>query len=107
MALTMTRTRNQTTLNRLAQRIADLHGELATIERLVLANAGGDHGAEALRQRHAQCELDRDALHRTLKQFDPDLDPTGIGPSDKWLSGYGKSPATRERNYVLALMQHA
>lgn len=35
MALTMTRTRTQTTLNRLSQMIANLHGELATIDKLM------------------------------------------------------------------------
>lgn len=35
MALTMTRTRTQTTLTKLAMLVANVHGELALVERLL------------------------------------------------------------------------
>lgn len=83
----MTRTRTQTTLTRLAQLVANIHGELETVERLTKEHP--QHG-EALAARKQQLESDRGALYLTLKQFDPELEPSSIGSSDEWLKPYGR-----------------
>ena len=101
MALTMTRTRTQTALTKLAQMVAEVHGELAALERL--AREYPDH-AEMLERRGSELLQKRDALYLTLKQFDPDIDAATIGESDEWLRAYGRrdSKATLRR-YLLSL----
>ena len=94
MALTMTRTRNQTTLNKLAQRVAEIHDELAVLE---LLQAETSEPQSALVSRVAEVQEHRDALYATLRQFDPTLDPTAIGRSDKWLKEYGRGNAALRR----------
>ncbi len=94
MALTMTRTRNQTTLNKLVQRIAEIHDELAVLERLLTEIP---EQQAALVSRMSEVQGHRDALYATLKQFDPSLDPTAIGRSDKWLKAYGRGKAALRR----------
>lgn len=91
MAVTMTRTRTQTALTKLAQLVAEVHGELATAERL--AREYPEH-AEALELRGAELLQKRDALYLTLKQFDPDIEPEAIGDSEEWLRPYGR-PRTK------------
>ena len=73
MALTMTRTRTQTTLTRLSQLVANVHGELAIIEQLLTAELDSNINSEALLRRRCQREEDRDALYATLKQFDSEI----------------------------------
>jgi hypothetical protein len=95
MALTMTRTRTQTALTRLATMVANLHGELAFVEgRLLVAQGPVRLGLEA---RRAQLLVDRDALYATLRQFDAELDPTVIGTADGWLKPYGRGRAGERR----------
>lgn len=73
MALTMTRT--QTALTKLVGLVANVHGELELVERL-LAEGAGD--IEALATRMQQLEVRRNALHATMTQFDPSSDPADI-----------------------------
>lgn len=87
MALTMTRTRTQTTLTKLAETVANLHGELAALDRLMKE---WPEYSDALVTRRQRLEADRGALHLTIRQFDPNLDPSAIGTSDKWLTAYGR-----------------
>jgi hypothetical protein len=105
MALTMTRTRTQTTLTKLAELVAHVHGELEFVEGLLACNGcGGDSSTGHRQQRGAAgsaSELDeeprgrlvarrrillanRDALYATVRQFDPTIDPGRIGVSDGW-----------------------
>jgi len=91
VALTMTRTRTQTALTRLAQLVAEVHGELAAIERL--AREYPEH-VEALECRRSELVQKREALYLTLKQFDPEIDPSSIGESDEWLRAFGR-PRTK------------
>ena len=101
MALTMTRTRTQTTLTKLATMVANVHGELEFVEGL-LARAGARGGAAsgreklspeevaALQSRKAALEEKRQALYLTLRQFDPESDPRAIAPSLEFLKLWGK-----------------
>ena len=88
MALTMTRTRTQTTLTKLADMVANVHGELEFLEGLA-----GTHGAPeagpALEARRLKLVSDREALYVTLRQFDTQIEPQTIGISDVWHRRYG------------------
>lgn len=102
MALTMTRTRTQTTLSKLALMVADVHGELAFVDEL-LAQATLDSPGRAtatkelaldvclqLGARKLKLAADRDALHATVRQFDPSLDPERIGALEGWRLRFGR-----------------
>lgn len=99
MALTMTRNRTQTTLSKLAERVASVHGELAYVERR-LADGTQEMPVglrEGLERRRGELVELREALYVTLRQFDPALDPTCIGSTDGWLKPYGRGLAARRR----------
>lgn len=88
MALTMTRTRTQTTLTKLAEMVASIHGEMKFLEGL--AGMPEAHGAgAALEARRLKLVSDREALYATLRQFDPQIEPQTIGISDVWRKQYG------------------
>lgn len=70
MALTMTRTRTQTTLTRLAELLANLNGEVEFVDGLLEGFPG--HW-EALTIRRGSLVANRDAVAATLRQFDPGL----------------------------------
>lgn len=103
MALTMTRTRTQTTLSKLALKVAEAHGELAYLDELLCnraaaagqpsADAFSDAERAALEQRRTAVMSARNALYVVIRQFDPDLDPAQIGTVDSW-----KGPLKRFRN---------
>lgn len=76
MALTMTRTRTQTTLTRLAKLLANLNGELEFVEWLL--GEMPDH-REALTVRWESLVANRDAVVVTLRQFDPALAVDAVG----------------------------
>ena len=100
MALTRTRTRTQTALTKLAELVANIHGELEAIERLLPEHS---QYREALQARRVHLETDREALYLTLKQFDPELDPTEIGTLDEWMNAYGRRWArTTLSRYLIA-----
>ena len=95
MALTMTRTRTQTTLTKLAELVACLHSELAFVEALQ-ADAKMSRPA-LLGAHHDQLMRHRDALYLTIRQFDPTIDPASIGASNLWQRRFGRlglSPKT-------------
>jgi hypothetical protein len=76
VALTMTRTRTQTTLTRLAKLLAILNGELEFVEWLL--GELPDH-REALTARRESLVANRDAVVATLRQFDPGLAVHAVG----------------------------
>jgi hypothetical protein len=94
VALTMTRTRTQTTLTKLATMVANVHGELEFVQGLLAqaeaeaATAGqGKFSPEevaALQSRKAALEEKRQALYLTLRQFDPNLIPAQVDSGGKW-----------------------
>ena len=101
MALTMTRTRTQTTLTKLAELVANLHGELAMIELLLTSHP---ERRAVLSARNAKLSADLAALYLTLKQFDPKIDPTHIGTLDQWLAIHGRRGSkTALRRYLNTL----
>lgn len=113
MALTMTRTRTQTTLTKLAEMVANVHGELEFLEGLLKA-AGTPEATpavtpevlERMAARRQKLLGDRDALYATIRQFDADIDPERIGCSDGWqgrLGRKGPSNVGLVRNYLTSL----
>jgi hypothetical protein len=101
MALTMTRTRTQTTLTKLAQLVANVQGELAFLEGLVDPHKAPGAKA-ALEARRSKLVGDRDALYATLRQFDFNIDPCSIGVLETWRKRYGHNlgPATLAKRYI-------
>jgi len=87
MALTMTRTRTQTTLTRLAKLLANLNGELEFVERQLLDMP---ESADVLTRRQAELAGARTAATLTLNQFDPHLDTGAIAPTNDWARAYGR-----------------
>lgn len=88
MALTMTRTRTQATLSKLALKVAEAHGEMAYLDELLSGRAPADALSEAernaLEQRRGAVVSARDALYVVIHQFDPNLEPAQIGSVDSW-----------------------
>ena len=107
MALTMTRTRTQTALSRMAQKLAEVNGERAYVQELMDQGALGASAA-ALRQRAAALESLRGALLITLHQFDPDIDAQQVGTVDTWRKCYGRqcAPKTFRTRYLARLASH-
>lgn len=100
MALLMTRTRTQTTLNKLAEMVANVHGEVEFVEGLLTPDhpvvAGTTRRALDLEPRNVLMArrrvllANRDALYATVRQFDPDIDPGQIGVSEGWRLRFGR-----------------
>jgi hypothetical protein len=103
MALTMTRTRTQTTLTKLAELVANVHGELAFVEGLLaqgvatgavpdLTPASGMTPEVLARLALKRLELvgSRYALYATLRQFDGGIEPERIGALDGWTARFGR-----------------
>lgn len=93
MALTMTRTRTQTTLTKLVQKLADIKGELAFVEAWM---AEAEAPAELARRR-ALLEEQVQALVATLLMFDPELDVGQVAASEGWRKGYRSKTESRLR----------
>lgn len=89
MALTPTRTRNQTTLNNLAKMLAGLNGEYTFCVGLLDAGELENGDADRLRSHVARLETKREALRLTLLQFDPTLDADSIRGLDTWRKRLG------------------
>lgn len=104
MAVTLTRTRNQTTLNNLAKMLAGLNGEYSFCTDLL--SAGALEGADLVRLRThvARLEAKREALRLTLLQFDPKLDVDSIRGVDTWKARFGNKrlSATTLKKRLLA-----
>ena len=105
MALSQTRCRNQTTLTKLATRIASVHGELTYVEGRLDGDLRPEVREGLARRRGALLEI-RAALYVTLRQFDPALDPTAIGMVEDWLKPFGRGLAAKKR-YEAGLLQGA
>jgi hypothetical protein len=101
----MTRTRNQTTLTKLAQMLADINGEIAfnagLVEHPLVKLFDGD--LDRLLARRGVLVRDRAALVVTLRQFDPDIDPECIGESQSWLKTRCRKPLSRQATYLKRL----
>lgn len=103
MALTMTRTRTQTTLTRLATVLANLNGELEFVTVLVTEMPAHQ---KVLAARRDVLLSDRDAVHATLRQFDPEVDWSSIGNASEWMRGIGaRNTRTRAAKYLKRLLQ--
>lgn len=87
MALTMTRTRTQTALTQLCRMIANVHGELEFVDWALQFRK---QGRKVLEARRLVLLGRREALHTTLRVFDPELDPASIGAVQEWLRPYGR-----------------
>lgn len=84
MALTMTRTRTQTTLTKLATMAANLKGELAFVDEW-LAEEGAP--AELIHRKEELLEQLK-ALTTTLRVFDPELDVGQVAPAEDWRKAF-------------------
>lgn len=101
MALTMTRTRTQTALTSLAQRVALVHGELSYLEARMAEEPAGDL-LERFARRRNEVLAQREALYLTIQQFDPELDPSAIGEDVRWIAPWGRG-ARAARRYEASL----
>lgn len=81
MALTMTRTRAQTALTKMATLLANLNGELEFV-RALLAAEPTHHAALAVQE--AVLQQKREAVMAAIRQFDPNVDPEDVGTADGW-----------------------
>lgn len=115
MALTMTRTRTQTALTKLVTMVANVHGELAFVEGVLLAEetAGRretlaeltDEQRKGLAARHSVLLGQGEALYATVRQFDSELNPEDIGVLDEWKKALGRACSNRvfQVRYALAV----
>lgn len=103
MALTMTRTRTQTTLTKLATMLANVHGELAFVESWL---SEGDGVPPMLEARRQKLLADRDALYATIKQFDSSIDPRRVVSAAGWQLAYGKGRPLREKTLRARYLQY-
>lgn len=101
MALTMTRTRTQTALTKLAQRVAELNGELNVLTLLLAEHP--EH-LERLEAKKRQVDEALTALHLTIRQFDASIDPACIGSSPDWIQRYGLRRTKNLRRRYLHLL---
>lgn len=114
MALTLTRTRTQTTLTKLALMVANVHGELEFLDGLRAQRASSaavaDNGAGGgqgdlsanevlvlLLERRQVLLSSRDALYATVKRFDPALEPAEIGCAQDWRLKYVRKGASEQK----------
>lgn len=108
MAITASRTRNQTTLNNLAKMLAGLNGEYGFCLQLLETGELESADAERLKKHVAVLETKRAALRLTLLQFDPKLDVDSIRGLDTWrvrLSKRKISPANLGKRLITELRQ--
>lgn len=92
MSLTMTRTRNQTTLDRLARMLAMLQGERDFVQDLLTGNGSSLSAAqrELLAGHLAKLGENVAAMRATLLQFDPELDVDTVRSLDTWGQRFGR-----------------
>ena len=92
MALTMTRTRTQTTMNKLTEMLANVNGELAFVDGLLKRTEGAEAEPEVrmrLAARLQKLTADRAALCATIRQFDAEIDPERVGMLEVWRLRFG------------------
>jgi hypothetical protein len=87
MALTMTRTRTQTALNKLATSLAEVNGELAFLESLQGLRVDQEDAAAARRMELLRL---REALFIVIRRYDPELKPEDIGATYHWMRPFGR-----------------
>jgi hypothetical protein len=104
MALTMTRTRTQKALTRLAKLLANLNGELEFVESLIREIP---EQQTVLAIRRSALLSNRDAVCSTIRQFDPALDAARIGSANEWARAYGRRGQDLGPKYVRALRETA
>lgn len=101
MALTMTRTRTQEALNKLAHGLAEVNGELEFLASLVQLRKDRQALADA---RRAELERVRDAFFVVIRRYDSALEPEDIGATYGWMRAYGRKATARTvRRYYEAL----
>jgi hypothetical protein len=101
MALTMTRTRTQTALTKMATLLANLNGELAFVRALLATEPAH---RDALNIREAVLQQKREAVVAALRQFDPSLDPEEVGIAERWWVGRrAQNPKRRASSYLTSL----
>jgi hypothetical protein len=100
MALTKTRTRTQTTLTRLAQRLAETNDEMALCQNILASCDLTPWIHEAVSARLDALDQDRHALCETIRQFDPELDPETVGRSLNWFRTRCRKPESLRRAYL-------
>lgn len=96
MALTMTRTRTQTALTKIATKLANVNGEL-TFAKAALQSDVSVATRQGLERRRAELLADRHALHATLVVYDETLDLSTVGELYDWLKPYGRGMAAMKR----------
>lgn len=100
MALTMTRTRTQTTLTKLAPKLSEVKGELAFVEEW-MAEAGAP---VALARRRELLEQQTTALTTTLYLFGPELDASQVAALEGWRKRYrARTEKGLRRRYAATL----
>lgn len=92
MALTMTRTRTQEALNKLALCLAEVNGELEFLDCLGRLRKDRQALADA---RRAELQRVRDAFFVVIKRYDPELEPEEIGATYGWMKVYGRKVTVR------------
>jgi hypothetical protein len=92
MALTMTRTRTQTTLTKLVTLLANVNGELEFVQELLLT---AEEPRAVLQARGRVLAGQRKALCATLKQFDTSFDPDTVGAAEGWWAG--RRPVSKQQ----------
>jgi hypothetical protein len=101
--LTRTRTRTQTTLTKLAEMVANVHGELDFLEGLLsgVGAAPSENLTPEVRARLCGRKLrligDQHALYSTLRQFDANIDPCAIGSAQSWRKRFGAGGVSFKR----------
>lgn len=105
MALTMTRTRTQTALTHMAQKLAEVRGELQFVNYLALELPVEEvEVGAALARRRDELAKQEAALVVTLRQFDAGLDTDSVGAVDTWRRGYrARTESGLRRRYLRRL----
>lgn len=105
MALTMIRKRTQTALTKVAELLAEVNDELnlcqAVLDQGLVQLSGEDEAL--LRSRMVTLQHERQALHLTLRQFDPDIDPHCIGTSRCWFKTRCRTAKCEHAAYLAAM----
>jgi hypothetical protein len=104
MALTMTRTRTQTTLTRLTKLLSNLNGELEFVECLMRQMP---EQQLVLAARRITLLSNRDAVYSTIRQFDPEMETARVGSANEWMRAYGRRGQGLGPKYVRALLETA
>lgn len=106
MAMTMTRTRTQTALNKLVELVANINGELEFLAGLLAQEHPKEVRARLL-TRQVRLKADRAALFVTIRQFDSGLTPDEIASSPGWRKRYSRRPLSSETLKRRYLASHA